>query len=175
MSAAIPSPNPQAGRRSNRRLILVLVAVVVLGFLYFLVAMLTYNPNYAKAVTDANRILLKSGDGVFLIGIDCPPLGEKPVGGPAAELTKKWVLDRYIRIETDVEPKDPAGWILGYVFVTNDGQEVFVNEELLRHGLARLRLAFPNLKYRQRLEAAESEARSKKIGLWSPDYKSPGS
>jgi micrococcal nuclease len=74
-----------------------------------------------------------------------------------------------------VETIDPSGWIRGYVFAPSDGQEVFLNEELLRKGLARLKLMFPNLKYRDRLQAAEAEAKSRKVGLWSPDYKPPGS
>jgi len=175
MGVSSPSPNPEAARRPNRRIILVLLALLALAFLYYLVRMLTYNPNYVEAVYDANRVVLKSGEGVVLIGVDCPPVQEKSVGEPAAELTSKWVLHRYIRIEKDKEPKDAAGWILGYVFVKKDGQEVFVNEDLLRHGFARVKLAYPNLKYRSKLEAAESEAKSKKIGLWSPDYRPQGS
>jgi micrococcal nuclease len=175
MSVSRPSLNPETSRRSNRWIILILLAAVVLGFALLVYRIMTYDPNYVVAVYDANRVVLKSGEGVFLIGVDCPPVQEKQVGEPASELTKKWLLNRHIRLEKDEEPKDRDGWILGYVFVHEDGQDVFVNEELLRHGFARVKLAYPNLKYRNRLEAAESEAKSKNIGLWSPDYKPPGS
>jgi micrococcal nuclease len=175
MSVSSPNPNPEASHRSNRRLLLILLAVVVIGFSYGIVCMITYNPYYAVKVFDADRIMLKGGDGILLIGVECPPVEDKQIGEAGTRFTEKQVLHRYLRVETDVESSDPTGWIRGYVFVKNDGQEVFLNEELLRQGFARLKLVFPNLKYRDRLEAAEAEAKSKKIGLWSPDYKPPGS
>jgi endonuclease YncB( thermonuclease family) len=175
MSVSGTGPHPASTQARNRWLLLFLVAVVVVGFIYGIVRMATYDPYYVVWVYDADRLKLKSNDGVVLIGVECPPSQDKQIGEAGCLFTKKLLMDRYIRVETDVDQKDPSGWIRGYVFVKNNGQELFLNEELLRLGFARLKLVFPNLKYRVRLEAAEAEAKSKKIGLWSPDYKPPGS
>jgi endonuclease YncB( thermonuclease family) len=174
MSVSSASPHPASNARSNRRLFLIVFAVVVVGLSYGVLCMFMYNPNYVTKVYDADRIMLKSGDGVVLTGIECPPVQDTQVGEPGTRFTEKRLLNRYIRIESDVEPMEPTGWIRGYVFFKNDGQEVFLNEELLRNGFGRAKPVFPNVKYRDRLEAAESEARSRKIGVWSPDYKPPG-
>ncbi|KPJ56481.1 MAG: hypothetical protein AMS16_02335 [Planctomycetes bacterium DG_58] len=133
-----------------------------------------YNPNYVEKVDDANRIILKSGEGVNLIGVSVLPWEIPGLGQDAHNFVKGLILKRYVRIETGKKEKDAAGWTLGYVFVEKDGKEIFINEELLRRGLARLKLAFPNLKYRKRLEAAEAEAKKKKVGFWHPDYNPPG-
>lgn len=165
--------DPEAIRKKNRRMLLVLSVIVVVFLAVGVYKMAHYNPNYVEDVDDANRILLKSG-GVSLIGVDVLPWEIPGLGQDAHNFVKSLVLKRYIRIETDKREKDAAGWTLGYIFVEKDGQEIFINEELLRRGLAWLKLAFPNLKYRKRLEAAEAEARKEKIGLWHPDYKPPG-
>jgi len=174
MSVSSASPGPASDARSNRRLLLIVLAIVVVGLFYGVFSMVTYNPNYVTRVDHADRITLKSGDGVVLLGVDCPPVQETQVGKAAAEFTRSLVLHHTIRIDTDKEPRDQAAWIQGYVFVQKDGQEVFLNEELLRHGFGRAKPVYPNVKYRDRLEAAASEARSQKIGIWSPTYKPPG-
>ena len=175
MTASEPSTaghTPDAGRRrafGRGRSFLIVVALLILGLAFGIYRMLTYNPNYVTVVYDANRLTLKSGEDVVLIGVYCEPGAEKRLGGPAAEFTKECVLDRYIRVERGEKPVTVSGEILGYVFVEKDGKEIFLNEELLRHGFGKLALAFPNLKYRKRLEAAEAEAKRNKVGFWRED------
>lgn len=177
MTTSRPTPGSEAARRKNRRLMLVMALVVVVGLGYFAWTLCFYDPNYQKAVMvyDANQITLKSGRGVELIGVDPPPVQDRQVGAKAAALTTEWVLHRKIRIETDKRVKNPAGWILGYVFCKKDGREIFLNEELVRRGYARAVPEAPNLKYRQRLATAEAEAKAKKLGIWSDDYRLSGS
>jgi micrococcal nuclease len=43
---------------------------------------------------------------------------------------------------------------------------VFVNEELVRQGYARVSTYPPNAKYQERFMKAEREAREKEQGLW---------
>ena len=161
------------GRARHRRFLLVVWAIIVVGLIVGVYKMATYDPNYVTDVNDANRLHLKSG-GVFVVGVEVLPFEVGGLGAEAAEFTKKLVLGRRIRIETDPErPKDAGGWTLGYVFVEKDGREVFLNEELLLHGYGVHKPVFPNLSYRDRLEAAQTEAKRKKIGRWHPDFKPP--
>ena len=181
MTASEPSPGANIPDTGRRKVLgcglpsLVVVALVVLGLAYGIYRMVTYNPNYVTVVYDANRLTLKSGDDVVLIGVYCEPGAEKFMGAPAADFTRECVLDHYIRIEKGENPVTVSGEILGYVFVKKDGKEIFLNEELLRHGYGKLALAFPNLKYRKRLEAAETEAKRNKVGFWREDDRPPGS
>ncbi|KPK97501.1 MAG: hypothetical protein AMK75_07520, partial [Planctomycetes bacterium SM23_65] len=137
-----PQHDPEAIRRKNRRLVLILSVIVVVGLTIGVYKMAHYNPNYVEKVDDANRIILKSGEGVNLIGVAVLPWEIPGLGQDAHKFVKNLIFERYIRIETDKKEKDAAGWTLGYVFVEKDGKEIFINEELLRRGLARLKLAF---------------------------------
>ena len=180
MTASEPSPGGNTPDRGRRKVLgcgpsfLIVAALMVLGLAFGIYRMVTYNPNYVTVVYDANRLTLKSGEDVVIIGVYCEPGAEKRMGAPAADFTKECVLDRYIRVEKGETPLTVSGEILGYVFVEKDGEEVFLNEELLRHGFGKLALAFPNLKYRKRLEAAEAEAKTNKVGFWRENDNSPG-
>jgi endonuclease YncB( thermonuclease family) len=157
-------------RKRMRRKVLILILAVVGLFAWGVFRMATYNPNYVKEV-GRNRLILKSGEGVVLIGVECPPRQEPRVGKRAEEFLESLTLNRYVRIEQDEKKSDQADWMLGYVFTDDHGKEVFLNEELLRRGYGKLALSYPNLKYRKVLEAAEAEAREKNLGVWDPSYK----
>ncbi|HUW57634.1 MAG TPA: thermonuclease family protein [Planctomycetota bacterium] len=171
--SAPPTDNTQTGRARHRRVLLITWSIVVLGLIIGVIRMATYDPNYVVKVDDANKLILKSG-GVRVVGVEVLPFETGGLGAEAAEFTKKLVLDRRIRVETDPEKvKDDADWTLGYVFVEVDGKELFLNEELLRHGYGEYRPAYPHLSYRKRLDAAQAEAQRKKLGRWHPDFKPP--
>jgi len=56
------------------------------------------------------------------------------------------------------------------VFVQNEYnlmEELFINGEMLRLGLARLEESTVNTKYIKRLEALENRARGQGLGIWS--------
>ena len=165
---------PDAPPAKKHRVILILLLVILVGFLWLVYKVRTWNPNYVTKIVQADWIILKSEEGVHLIGVSCPPVEGGGLGQQAFDFTKSCVLNRYIRIEKGEQPKDEAGWVLGYVFVPVDGKEMFLNEELLRRGYGKVSPVYPNLKYRKVFEAAEAEAKSKKLGVWSPSYKPPG-
>lgn len=170
MSTSQTTHSPEAARRKSSRMVLILVAAVLVGFAYGVFRMATYDPNYVIEVPHSASLKLKSG-GVRLIGVVPPPVHDRLVGRPAQQFVEACVLRRHIQLEEGRKPEGAAGWILGYVFVEKDGKRMFLNEELLRRGFARLKLVYPNLKYRKQLEAAEAEAKAKKIGVWRPGYK----
>lgn len=66
--------------------------------------------------------------------------------------------------QTDRELHDRYGRTLGYVW---NARGVFVNEALVRRGLARVLFYRPNDRHLERIRAAESAARSAGRGLWS--------
>ena len=76
------------------------------------------------------------------------------------------MLGKDVTLEIDEEKYDPYGRLLAYVFI--DGK--FVNEELVREGLARSFFIGPNRKYEQRIYKAQKEAQKNKKGIWgNPD------
>jgi endonuclease YncB( thermonuclease family) len=72
------------------------------------------------------------------------------------------VTKKDIRLEFDNLYRDPEGYILAYVFLS-DG--TFVNAEIIRQGFSNLRITPPNKKYEQKLREAYLEAKNEKRGL----------
>jgi micrococcal nuclease len=67
-----------------------------------------------------------------------------------------------VRLQFDVERIDPFGRTLAYVWL---GDELF-NETLVREGYAFVTTYPPNVRYVERLRAAQREARSALRGAW---------
>jgi endonuclease YncB( thermonuclease family) len=108
---------------------------------------------------------------VRLLGVDTPEVahgprdpGQEPWGSRARDFTAKLVLNKQVRIETDVQARDRYGRLLGYVYVGR----TFVNLELLRHGHAMLLTYAPNVKYVELFTQAQREARTAGRGFWNP-------
>ncbi|MBC7543054.1 MAG: thermonuclease family protein [Candidatus Sericytochromatia bacterium] len=111
---------------------------------------------------------------IRLLGIDCPEVahsakdpGQEPWGTRAADFAKTLMLNKQVRIETDVQTRDKYGRMLGYVFVG----KTFVNLELVKAGHAMLLTYAPNVKYVDQIVVAQREARNAKRGIWSPQDK----
>lgn len=115
-----------------------------------------------KEVIDGDTIVLQSGEHVRYIGIDTPEK-DQPFYQRAKELNQKLVEGKEIRIEFDVQRKDKYGRLLAYVYVG----ETFVNAELVRNGLANLYTVPPNVKHSDYFLKLQSEAKEKKLGIWS--------
>ncbi|HXF72049.1 MAG TPA: thermonuclease family protein, partial [Actinomycetota bacterium] len=104
---------------------------------------------------------------VRLIGVDTPETvapGE-PVecyGREASAFTERRLEGRRVRLELDVELRDPYGRLLAYVWV--DGK--LFNEVLVREGFAQVATFPPNVRYVDRFLAAQREARREGRGLW---------
>lgn len=118
-----------------------------------------------KRVLDGDTILLSKNQKIRLLGIDAFEYAQLPYGKQAKDFLTMLVLDKEVCIETDLEKKDIYGRTLGYVFLK--GPEVlFVNEELLKKGLAILYDYPPNIKYISRLKKAQIYARQNMLGVW---------
>lgn len=114
---------------------------------------------------DTVTILTDAGkERIRLVGIDTPEKKQAPWGPRAKAFTEKLVMDQQVRVETDVEPRDRYGRVLGYLFVG----KTFVNLELVRQGYAMLYTSPPNVAHTDEFVAAQREARKAGRNIWSP-------
>jgi micrococcal nuclease len=137
-------------------------------------------------VIDGDTVVVEMGfrrEHVRLIGIDTPEskpnrhaekqardrnLDQKTIlqmGNQAANHARALLPKKStVHLEFDVGKRDQYGRLLAYVWLHNG---MMANEEIVRAGYAYLLTIPPNVKYRQRLAAAFSEARTGKRGLWA--------
>ncbi len=114
-----------------------------------------------RRVLDANLIQLTDGTRVRYLGIIVPEKG-RGSSAEAMAANRNWVENKEVRFEYGLQERDTDGVWLAYVFA--DG--VFVNEELVKQGLA-LVSALPNEEsYLRDLIAAEKEAHDHRRGQW---------
>jgi micrococcal nuclease len=102
---------------------------------------------------------------VRLIGMDTPETygGTEPYGEEASAFTTRRLEGRQVALEFDVERIDPYGRVLAYVWLP-DG--TMFNETLVSEGYATVATYPPNVKYVERFQAAQREARAAGRGLW---------
>lgn len=162
-----------AGLSRRYKGLYLLLAVVILGLsLYFKSGSRTQldgGGEYTVAdVIDGDTVALNGSDThIRYLEIDAPEvLHSDSPGDPLAEeaksLNERLVSGKKIRLEFDREKYDPYGRELAYVFA--DG--VFVNEEIVREGLARAFIIKPNDRYADRILSAEEEAKRERRGIW---------
>ena len=75
---------------------------------------------------------------------------------------EKLVLGKTVRLEGDIEERDRYGRLLRHIYV----DDIFVNAELIKLGLARAKFYPPNVKYRELFYKLEKEAKEKRRGIW---------
>ncbi len=118
-------------------------------------------------VIDGDTLELAGGDRVRLIGIDTPEFGDgvpEPFAVEAKQFTRHMVAGSSVHLQFDRERFDKYGRILATVHV--DGK--CLSEELARAGLGRVLTRFRySALLKKRLLAAEEEARSLRLGVWS--------
>ena len=124
-------------------------------------------PDMARVtrVIDGDTIAIEGGYRVRYIGIDTPEIHPElePFGIEALEVNRKLVEGKKVRLERDVSETDKYGRLLRYVYVDN----VLVNAELVRNGLAEAKAYPPDIKYQDYLEGLEAEARQTGRGMWA--------
>lgn len=120
------------------------------------------NQIHVTRIIDGDTLVISTGETVRLIGVDTPEKKDC-YSINASNRLQELVLDKAITIEYDKEEKDRYGRTLLYIWV--DG--IFVNEVLTYEGFADSKRYPPNIKYAPIFEAAEEEAKSQKLGIWS--------
>ena len=129
------------------------------------------------AVRDGDTVLLDTGAEVRLVGTQAPklPLGREdfetwPFAEEAKTALEKIVLGQSVVLRYGGEEVDRHGRILAQVFVTGEGGEAWVQEEMVKAGFARV-YSFPdNRACLVELLAAEGRARAMKLGIWADPY-----
>jgi micrococcal nuclease len=101
-------------------------------------------------------------ESVRLIGVDTPESGQ-PYAEEASSFTGERLRGHQVALEFDVARIDPYNRLLAYVYLP-DG--TMFNETLVSEGYAQVATFPPNVKYTDRLVAAQQEARVAGRGLW---------
>ncbi|AEH44802.1 nuclease (SNase domain-containing protein) [Thermodesulfatator indicus DSM 15286] len=146
-------------------------------FLCFLIFWLPLGCNahkethYVRWVIDGDTIVLENGQKVRYAGINAPEIAHEdkpgePFGRKALKYNIKLVKGKKIILELAEEKRDRFGRILAYVFLP-DG--TFVQEALVKKGLAFICYMPPNTKYFERLLEVQRQAMRQKIGIWGVD------
>ncbi len=125
-----------------------------------------------ERVVDGDTILLRKGRArVRFQGIDTPETVKEnsPVeawGPEASAYTKKFVREAggRVRLEIDGEPVDQYGRNLAFIW----SDDRMLNEELVRQGLAKAKLAYDYSNAKKNLlRRAQDDARRQRRGMWS--------
>ena len=120
-------------------------------------------PCVVGRIADGDTFSCRDGRRVRLIGIDTPELAQGESGRQArAALGRLAPPGTSVRLERDIASHDRYGRELAHVW---NGARL-VNEALVLEGWAMLYTVPPNVKYAERLERAQKQARAARVGLW---------
>ena len=105
---------------------------------------------------------------VRYIGLDAPELDDKrpeycTLAQEATRYNRQLVEGETVRLEKDISETDKYGRLLRYVYI----DDIFVNAELVRQGLAWAKAYEPDTKYQAYLEEMEAEAKQDNRGIWA--------
>ena len=130
-----------------------------------------------ERVVDGDTLLLSNGIRVRLMGVDTPetvkPRSEvEPFGPEATAFTKQAIAQNGNRvfIRLDCDRFDKYGRNLAFVYLgeSDAADVVFLNEELVRAGLAKAIMTFNySMSIKRRLYKAQKEAIENHRGIWS--------
>lgn len=129
------------------------------------------------SISDGDTFDLDSGLTVRLVGIQAPklPLGRAgfeawPMGDEARDLITQLTLGETVTLYYGGERRDRHGRALAHVLVGTDGEGIWVQEEMLRAGMARV-YSFPdNRSCLDHLLTAEAQGRADRLGIWRDPY-----
>lgn len=112
---------------------------------------------------------------VRFIGVNCPEstIRLDPYGKEASDFTKKWLTDRKIYLEFDVQQRDHYGRFLAYIWLEppkdineEEIRNKMFNAILLLEGYAQIMTIPPNVRYVDYFVKFQKEARESNKGLW---------
>jgi endonuclease YncB( thermonuclease family) len=128
-------------------------------------------------IVDGDTLLLDTGLVARLIGIQAPHLAlgrdgfsDWPKGPESKQTLSDIALNHKALLRYGGEEKDRYGRALGQLFLTDGSDEVWVQQQMLAAGMARV-YSFPdNRAYLPDLFAAETKARAAALGIWADPY-----
>jgi endonuclease YncB( thermonuclease family) len=107
-------------------------------------------------------------DRVRYIGVTAPDPGDgtagsgEPQGPQALQFNRGLTNAKNVRLELDVQERDPQGRLLAYVWLG----DVMVNAEMIGHGFAQVAMGGANVRYQDTLLRRQEQARAAKLGIW---------
>jgi len=134
---------------SKKILRIILITTIILTIIFILTIAIiiinNQNQNYQNKETflvleveDGDTFLIETGEYVRLICVDAP---EKNQTGyfEAKEFLKALILGKQVRLEIDKsqENTDKYSRLLRYVYFNTSKEEIFLNKELVKLGLAK--------------------------------------
>src|SRR5690606_7016230 len=111
----------------------------------------------------------EKGMKIRLLCVDAPDLRassykEKgPYSEEASEILEELIVNKFIKLEYDVQRYDQYRRVLAYAYLENG---TFVNGELIRNGYAKVVTYQPNVKHVDLLVELQKEAQRKKRRVW---------
>jgi micrococcal nuclease len=165
----------------KRVLKLVFLVGILLSFL-----LITSNLGEALKLIPAQVVRVIDGDTIEaqfhnkiekirFIGVNCPEstIRLEPYGKEASNFTKKWLSNRKIYLELDVQTYDKYRRLLAYIWLSQpkdtsekEMRNKMFNAILLLYGYAQVMTVPPNVKYVDYFLKFQREAREKGAGLW---------
>lgn len=92
---------------------------------------------YVSRIIDGDTFELSDNSTIRLLCIDAPEKG-KTGYTEAGDFLSGMILDKEVRLEKDKTDRDEYGRLLRYVYVNISGVELFVNQQLVQEGYARV-------------------------------------
>ena len=118
-------------------------------------------------VYSGHKVKLDTGEELLYAGIRSP-YAHEPMYDESLKRNTELVYDETIRIRFDKAKRNRKGTLIAYV--TAHGK--FINELLVREGLAYVRLTPETRRFAAELLAAQAEARQEKRGIWQTQRQS---
>jgi len=145
--------------------------ILVLLFLVLAIACSAPTAPLVTRVIDGDTIEVNIAGTIYkvrYIGIDTPELDDKraefcALAQEATRYNRQLVEGKTVRLEKDISETDKYGRLLRYVYV----DDILVNAELVREGLAWAKAYPPDTKYQAYLEELEAEAKQDRVAIWA--------
>ena len=178
--APVRQKAPQPGaflhlRFRQRSHLLFFFSIYALLFLPLIAAGSSETGDNVHHVLDGDSVILTDQRQVRLIGINAPEFGKEgqpnePLAASARDRLRALTEGKAVRLILEAEQRDHYGRWLAHLFLL-DGTSV--EEVLLKEGLATAIAIPPNVTQIVRHQAAESQARQARRGLWGDSYYLP--
>ena len=124
-----------------------------------------------KRIIDGRTFVLDDGREVRLAAIEVPSLQQDRAGWRPKDALEALAGGDTVLLRQAEFPSDRYGRLVAYAYTVRDGDELFVQGELIASGLAQVGDRVGSRSCATELLGREAAARRAKLGLWTdPDY-----
>jgi endonuclease YncB( thermonuclease family) len=131
----------------------------------------TFASGSAQSASDGRTFALDDGGTVRLAAVEVPLDNPPSAAGAAAKAAlDKLLTGNKVVLKGQGAASDRYGHLIAHVFVTRDGAEHWIQQEMIAAGQARLGARVGDRGCIEALRAAERGARQARLGLWADPY-----